>query len=286
MNLIKADNRLIYDVGMHKGEDTDYYSKKGFRVVGFEADPYLVKYCKKRFSDRIRKGELSIIEGAIVTKDISGEDQETVKFYRNKDSSVLGTVSPGWANRNEMLGTVSEIVEVPIVDFAACLAEYGIPYYLKIDIEGSDSICLKALLNFEQRPSYVSIESEKIVFYKLIQEFTLLRQLGYTKFKAVQQMGVSLQSEPNPSKEGLYIGYRFENGSSGLFGEDLPGKWKNGDEIIKEYKKIFRLYNLFGDYGKLNKFCVGRMFLKVLNKILRIPVPGWYDTHAKHLSVI
>jgi 16S rRNA A1518/A1519 N6-dimethyltransferase RsmA/KsgA/DIM1 with predicted DNA glycosylase/AP lyase activity len=30
---------LIYDVGMHHGEDTEFYLRKGFRVVAFEADP-------------------------------------------------------------------------------------------------------------------------------------------------------------------------------------------------------------------------------------------------------
>ncbi len=41
--MIKAQkyDDLIYDVGMHKGEDADYYLKKGFRVIGFEAIPEL-----------------------------------------------------------------------------------------------------------------------------------------------------------------------------------------------------------------------------------------------------
>ena len=33
---------LIYDVGMHKGEDTEFYLRKGFRVIAIEADPDLV----------------------------------------------------------------------------------------------------------------------------------------------------------------------------------------------------------------------------------------------------
>ncbi len=32
---------LIYDVGMHNGADTDYYLKKGAKVVSIEADPQL-----------------------------------------------------------------------------------------------------------------------------------------------------------------------------------------------------------------------------------------------------
>ena len=46
---------LIYDVGMHQGEDTDYYLKKGFRVIAFEAEPNLVASCQKRFEVEIKK---------------------------------------------------------------------------------------------------------------------------------------------------------------------------------------------------------------------------------------
>jgi hypothetical protein len=33
------------------------------------------------------------------------------------------------------------------------------PYYLKIDIEGADLLCLKALEKFEEKPKYISIEA-------------------------------------------------------------------------------------------------------------------------------
>ena len=32
---------IIFDIGMHCGEDTDFYLKKGFTVVGVEANPEL-----------------------------------------------------------------------------------------------------------------------------------------------------------------------------------------------------------------------------------------------------
>jgi len=35
------NKNLIIDVGVHQGEDTEYYLKKGFCVVGIEADPQL-----------------------------------------------------------------------------------------------------------------------------------------------------------------------------------------------------------------------------------------------------
>lgn len=273
---------LVYDVGMHKGEDTDYYLKKGFNVIGFEADPDLAAYCRSRFPDEIENGKLIVVEGAIVERPPGETKASTVKFYKNKDKSVWGTVTGDWAHRNELLGASSEIIEVPVVDFSECLEKYGIPHYLKIDIEGMDTVCLRALVNFEQRPDYISIESEKVSFAKLVDELNLLAQLGYASFQAIQQNGIPHQIEPNPSEEKRYVGYQFQKGSSGLFGKDLPNEWKSYNKILNEYKIIFIQYKLFGDHGKLKKYFIGKVLKKVLSMILRRPVPGWYDTHAKH----
>ena len=57
--------RLIYDFGMHKGEDTEYYLKKGFEVVSFEANPELAAHCRERFAEEIAAGRLTIVEGAV-----------------------------------------------------------------------------------------------------------------------------------------------------------------------------------------------------------------------------
>lgn len=276
----------MYDVGMHKGEDTDYYIRKGFRVIGFEADPDLVELCRSRFKDEIGNGKLIVVEGAIIELPSGKTKDKTIRFFKNKNSSVWGTVADDWAHRNEILGTSNEIIEVPVVNFSECLKKYGIPHYLKIDIEGMDTLCLKVLRHFEQKPDYVSIESEKVSFDKLIEEIELLMQLGYKRFKAIQQEGISHQKEPNPSNEGVYVGYQFREGSSGLFGADLPDKWKDDKQIFHQYKFIFLQYRLFGDYGKLRRTFAGKVLSRILRMLLRKPIPGWYDTHAKHSSVV
>ncbi|HNS17386.1 MAG TPA: FkbM family methyltransferase [Bacteroidales bacterium] len=281
---IKKYNDLIFDVGMHRGEDTAYYLKRGFRVIGFEADPDLVMHCKAKFAEEIKASQLHIVDGAITDMPAGETMGTTVKFYKNINNSVWGTISSEWADRNATLGTSSEIIDVPVISFSQCIEEYGIPYYLKIDIEGMDTVCLKTLLTFTLKPSYVSIESEKVHFKKLKVEFALLRRLGYDRFKAIQQEGISKQLVPFDTKVGPYVDYHFQEGSSGLFGEELPGEWKNYRNIINEYRGIFLLYKLFGDYGILKDFKAGHTIQNVLSKRLQRPVPGWYDTHAKHMS--
>ncbi|HUS24318.1 MAG TPA: FkbM family methyltransferase [Candidatus Binatia bacterium] len=269
---------LIYDVGMHKGEDTDFYLKKGFQVVGFEADPDLAEQCRKRFEAEIRSSRLTLVQGAIV----DARSAPTVRFYRNLDDSVWGTTSEEWKSRNERLGTRSVAIDVPAVDFAAALARYGVPYYLKIDIEGADRLCLQALDRFDQKPDYVSIESDKTDFPALLEELRLLETLGYTGFQAVQQSTVRRQKPPRPPREGRDVEHVFPYGASGLFGRELAGRWEAAPALQRRYRRVFAAYRWLGDDSWLNRNPLGRRALRALCRIAGRDVPGWYDTHARH----
>src|SRR5271157_4948051 len=81
---------LIYDVGLHKGEDAEFYLRKGFRVVAFEADPDLIASCRERLKGFLDHGQLTIVEGAIVGIDVIESGQKKVRFYKNHDKSVWG----------------------------------------------------------------------------------------------------------------------------------------------------------------------------------------------------
>lgn len=271
---------LVYDVGMHKGQDTDYYLKRGFKVIAFEANPENATFCRERFSAAITQKQLKIVEGAIVENPSS----DKVKFYRNKDTSFWGSTTEDWAYRNKVMGTANETIEIEAVDLKKSLQKYGVPFYLKADIVGSETICLRALLGFENKPDYLSIRSEKVIFRKLEEEFELLEKLGYDKFQAVQQDFTNFQTAFN-SSEGEKILHTFEEGASGIFGADLKGKWKNKEQALKEYRKIFVYYWLFGDYSYLIQTEKGKNFIAQLERIARRPLPGWYDTHARHSSV-
>lgn len=48
-------NGVIYDFGMHNGDDVEYYLKKGRKIVGVEANPSLVALCADRFRSEIDK---------------------------------------------------------------------------------------------------------------------------------------------------------------------------------------------------------------------------------------
>lgn len=260
--------KLIFDVGAHKGEDTDFYLKKGFRVVAVEANPVLAQALRERFAAAIASGQLTLVEAAIA------EQEGQVEFFQN-ETSVWGTIHESWAVRNEKMGARSVKIVVPAVRFDTLLREHGVPYYLKIDIEGADMLCVRALEQMPQRPRFLSIESNKTSWRELVGEFDALRRLGYSRFQLVNQAYVPAQVEPQPVGEGNFANHRFPSGSTGLFGADLPGPWRTRQQTLWRYALIFLQYTFFGDntWGS-------RIAHRLPSGLRRLVVPGWYDTHA------
>ncbi|MGA8871637.1 MAG: hypothetical protein WB460_10900 [Candidatus Acidiferrales bacterium] len=76
------DAQLIYDVGAHLGEDTDFYLRKGFKVVAIEANPVLAEKFRERFRSNCSDGNLFVVEAAIT------EDPGEAGFYINQSNSV------------------------------------------------------------------------------------------------------------------------------------------------------------------------------------------------------
>jgi len=283
---------LIYDVGMHKGEDTEFYLRKGFRVIAFEADPGLASLCRDRLKKYIDRGQLKVVEGAIVDLTSLEAGQEKVRFYRNEDISVWGTVHVNRAERNVRRGTSTSMLDVAVIDFAQVMRQFGVPHYMKIDIEGLDMVCVNVLSQFRERPDYVSMESDLVSFANVRREIDALVALGYDAFQAVEQSRTPhAQIPPYPAGEGEYVPHRFEKGSTGLFGSELGEKWKSRSQILRQYRAIFAGYYLLGNNGVMTpwKFRgaarLRRYVARLLGLITKAKVPGWYDTHARHSSL-
>jgi FkbM family methyltransferase len=275
-----ARKRIIYDVGHHKGEDTEFYLQLGFDVVAIEANPRLIELSKARFRDAIESGRLHLIEGAIAPPSAG----ERITFFDNPSDSVWGTISPDWASRNAKLGYESAAIDVARVDIGEVFRTYGIPYYLKIDVEGADRLPLEELRTTPDRPQYVSLESEKVDFEALRGELELLSSLGYRKFKVVQQADIPGRTIEASQLDGTPLRYTFAEHASGAFGEDIPQPWLTLDEALQEYRSIFRRYRLFGDHSLADRMPYRvRQALRRGYKLAtgyRGPLPGWFDTHA------
>ena len=280
---------LIYDVGMHEGEDAEFYLRKGFRAVGLEANPDLVAGCRNGLRGFIDAERLTLIEGAIVSQGDLGTGQASVPFHRNDGLSMWSTVLGDRAARRARLGADSTVIDADAVDFAGVPRRHGVPRYMKVDIEGCEMACVDALKDFAERPDYVSIEADTTGYANIRQEIDALANLGYDGFQAINQLeAFRVRSPPRPAREGQYVAHSFEPNSSGLFGDEPGDDWKSKREILHLYHVITLGHFLLGDDGAISgwKFRgawrLRKMTRRALNLYRKRVFPGWYDTYARH----
>lgn len=170
---------LIYDVGMHKGEDTAFYLHQGHTVVAIEANPELAASAANLFQPQIKAGRLVILNTAIAER--AGE----MDFWICEDHSDWSSFSQKVASRN---GSRHHNIKVKTGRLEEILTEFGCPEYLKVDIEGNDYLCLLDL-NEKNRPRYVSIESNGACTSEgNPRDLMSLRERGYERFKLISQL--------------------------------------------------------------------------------------------------
>jgi FkbM family methyltransferase len=267
-------DELIFDIGMHHGEDSEFYLKKGFRVVAIEANPALCAEVGERLASWIGQGRLTIVNRAL------GEHPGKARFFVNDAHSEWSTLSPGLVRRREKIGAPSHAIEVPVIRPKTLFTEFGVPYYMKVDIETADWLCLADLVTLNERPRFTSVEMDGTTPFTVHRLFRLLQQAGYTRFKIISQKNVPAQAEPNPPREGQHVGHRFVQGSSGLFGADLPGDWISAREALAFGYKASLSYWMVGDEGLLRSPRLGALHRSATRVFWR--GIDWYDCHATY----
>jgi FkbM family methyltransferase len=266
-----AHEELIFDVGMNICDDTDFYLKKGFRVVAVEANPATCAAGAASYPQEIGSGQLTILNRAI------SETRVPLRFFVCNTQSAWSTASTDLRDQWAKQGAVFEEIEVPGTTAADLIDEFGVPHYAKIDIEGFDLICLKGFQRARARPTYLSVEVD---FYKLEELIATLTELGYRRFALVGQSSVPTQRQPLEAQEGRAIDYVFRRGCSGLFGRELPEPWVHAKRLREDCDAVVQQYRLSGALGRLDGVpLVGRTIQQVREK--RFPLAkDWYDIHA------
>lgn len=213
---------LIFDLGLHKGYDAEFYLKKGFKVVGLEAVPDLAKQCKTRleaWGDRL----------TIVNKALFDKPGETVSFFTVPNKDDWGSLNRNIAEK----GTEQSVeISVDTVDLTWMFNTFGVPRYIKCDMEGGDLIFREQLLRETRRPRFVSVEMNDG------DEPEVLRACGYEVGQIVNQWMHHFRRCPEPPREGSFVGAQFNGEMSGPFGRELsPEKWVSLDRLGDIYHR-------------------------------------------------
>jgi len=263
----RSATKTIFDLGLHEGWDTEFYLRKGFRVIALEASPQFADVVKARFAREIAAGRLTIVRKALAER-----ADTTIPFFVRTDKDGWSSIHKDVAERD---GIVSTRIEIGTVTIAQLFSEFGVPYYLKCDIEGADNLLLAQIVNEQVKPRFLSIEGES----SGDQSIALLVAAGYSRFQIVNQGYLRLFVPPHPPREGDYVAQKFHGKMSGLFGEELPPSHWVDQGVIRERLRLWQ--NLAaGRVGPVRRFV-----LKKIGKATRrtwLIDTGWIDIHARH----
>lgn len=197
--MTESDPVLIYDIGAHAGDDTSVYLQLGYKVISVEANPHLVEKMYQRFEYEIKSGKLVLLNIALS----STEDE--VVFYINDDDT-----------KSSLFHKAEKSITLHSKPLHLLFEEFGVPFYCKIDIEGSDLMALQSLAQF--RPKYISVEISgkslkelKNDRNNLFLSLEKLYELGYSKFKLVDQERLNVLSEKSFYRSNLSWARRLQH---------------------------------------------------------------------------
>ncbi|WP_431268739.1 FkbM family methyltransferase [Dankookia sp. P2] len=179
---------LVFDFGLHRGEDTEFYLRKGFRVVALEARPDFCAEVSARFAAEVEAGRLTVVPCALYPR-----GGETVSFWVNPVKDDWNSVSRDFAAKE---GHAVTEIRVPTVTLGQLFDRFGVPRYLKCDIEGMDEDCARQLLEDGRRPDFVSMEASSFDI------FAYLRACGYDRAQLVNQALHWGTRPPEPARGG------------------------------------------------------------------------------------
>ena len=160
---------LCFDIGANHGEYTASFLSLGARrVVAVEPEPDLAQFIAEAFPNEILSGTL------VVRIEAVGAEQGIAKLFPaqdlNKSMSTLSTLFVEISRTNGRSWDEAAATEVNVVTLDSLIDEFGIPDYVKIDVEGFDFEALRglsrpiALLSFEfnSQPRLIEVAEQCI----------------------------------------------------------------------------------------------------------------------------
>lgn len=169
---------LVFDIGAHVGDRIAVFRRFGARVVAVEPQPALVKTLKLIYG----RDRAVTIEPVAV-----GRHAAMLDFRLNLDNPTVSTASdafrlaangaPGWEGQ-----AWTRTIRVPATTLDTLFTRYGVPAFIKIDVEGSEAEALAGLTRPSPALSFEFTTIQRGVAADCVDHCA---RLGYTRYNAM-----------------------------------------------------------------------------------------------------
>jgi FkbM family methyltransferase len=177
---------LVFDIGAHVGDRVASFRRLGARVVAVEPQLAMVSILKLLYGRS---------PGVVIEPVAVGEGVGTIRMMINADNPTVSTASdafiraacgaPGWETQRWI-----KSIEVPVTTLDALISKYGVPAFIKIDVEGFETKVLQGLTRAVKALSFEFTTIQRDVALTCIERCSAL---GYTRFNAALGESQSLE---------------------------------------------------------------------------------------------
>lgn len=174
---------LVFDIGAHVGDRTACFRRLGAKVVALEPQAECAAFLRREAAGAENIVIVEAAAGAVCGQDV---------LYCNSDNPTVTTLSDrfiaaaagsiGWEGQNWDVRR-----EVAVVTLDSLIAQFGVPDFIKIDIEGHEHEALKGLSCVVSNLSFEFTTIQKDVAVQCIDR---LHAIGFRQFRG--SLGESL----------------------------------------------------------------------------------------------
>jgi FkbM family methyltransferase len=168
---------LVFDIGAHVGDRIAAFRRLGARVIAVEPQPAFARLLRLIYA---RDGQVAIRQTAV------GAAAGTIDLMVNVDNPTVSTASRDFVQsargaRGWERETWSRSIRVPVTTLDALIGEFGLPAFIKLDVEGFEA---KALAGLHRPVAALSFEFTTIQRAVALACVERCAALGFSRFNA------------------------------------------------------------------------------------------------------
>jgi FkbM family methyltransferase len=120
---------LIFDIGANGGKTVSEFILVADKVVCFEPNPTLANSLRSRF-----------VNNSVIVDERGVSNKNGTQTFKISNADTISTLSDDWINNSRFTGGYNwdNHIQIETTTLNSIIDEYGIPDYIKIDVEGHE----------------------------------------------------------------------------------------------------------------------------------------------------